>query len=165
MHLTLRTLLKRMYCVPLMFFVIIDRKFSGSIKNIWISSKNIIFHGNMKLHSFRCSKYVFRFVTFVQNCIKSPHILNVDKKSAFFTDFTLWAILKRQYCVPLMFWVTIGQEFSVPTKNSRIFFKIARISYKITYFSKKCVTESGIWCFTCFAIQNLHFDSLALYRI
>ena len=44
-------------------------------------------------------------------------------KSAFLTDFTLRALLKRWHCVSLMFWVKTDRKFSVSTTKRVDFFK------------------------------------------
>ena len=72
-------------------------------------------------------------------------------KSPFFRDFTIRALLKRWYCVSLMFWVKIDGKFSVSTKNAPISSKTAR-------FSKKHVAKYKILCSTRFTVQNMHFD-------
>ena len=49
-----------------------------------------------------------------------------------FRDFTLRALLKRWYCVSLMFWVKIDRKFSVSTKNAPISWKTER------FFQQMC---------------------------
>ena len=159
---TLRTLLKHNYCVSLMFFVKIDRKFSLSTKNAPISSKTARFFQknvsrNMEFHVTPVS--LFKICTSIFRNSPKPqlmhHILHNDLhflhrtcranpagsvfytgvlvyKSAFLTDFTLRTLLKRNYCVSLMFLVKIDRKFSVSTKNAPI------SSKRNVFFQKIC---------------------------
>ena len=125
-------------------------------------------------HPFRCSKSALLFFRNLSKTQLMHHILHNDlhfshrtcranpagsvfytdvlvHKSAFLTDFTLRTLLKRNYCVSLMFWVKTDREFSVSTKNASISSKTAR-------FSKKCVAKYDISYCTPFAVQNMQFD-------
>ena len=126
-------------------------------------------------HPFRCSKSALLFFRNLPKPQLMHHILHNDlhflhracranpagsvfhtgalvHKSAFLTDFTLRTLLKRTYCVSLMFLVKIDRKFSVSTKKN------AQISSKTARFSKKCVTKYEISYFTRFVVQNIQFD-------